>query len=81
MHRVAHLAAEGPHVARVALGQALRLAQQVRPAPQPAGVVAVGAPAVAHQPAGKAVQHVLDQLLAPAGHVIQGDGGSGERPL
>ena len=56
------------------------LADQVRPAAQPARVVAVGRPAIAHQPAGEAVEHVFDQLLTAPGDVVQGHGQRPEHP-
>jgi hypothetical protein len=51
--------AKAPGLAVATLYQAPRLADQVRPAAQPAWIVPVGPPAVAHQPAGEALQHVF----------------------
>ena len=77
---VEHWAAEGPYFPRVALGQTPRLADQVREATQPAGVATLGQPAVAHQPAGEALQQILHPLFAPPGDVIQRDRGCSEHP-
>ena len=64
--------AKDPGLAVATLYQAPRLADQVRPAAQPAWIVPVGPPAVAHQPAGEALQHVFQQFLAAPGNIIEG---------
>ena len=46
------------------LSQAAGFADQMCPAAEPVRVMAVRRPAIAHQPAGEAVQHVLKQFLA-----------------
>ena len=63
---------EGAGLSIQTLSQAAGFADQMGPAAEPVRVMAVRRPAIAHQPAGEAVQHVLEQFLAASGDIIEG---------